>query len=114
LNISSNRFTFEDIEPNIGIENISYASQSLIGEEQTITINEGASYTFFVHVGGEHNNYQWYKNDVVIADATNPYYSIDELSLKSSGDYNCHITNSIANGLTLYSYPIHLLKLVSI
>jgi len=103
-----NSFTFEDLELNIGIKGIKYYNQSPIGEEQTLTIDEGDSYTFSVSVGGEHNLYQWYKNDVAIPGATKTTYTIDELLQTDSGDYICHITNSVVTDLTLYSRPIHL------
>jgi len=108
LNVAENNFTFEDLEPYIGIEGIIYSPQNRVGKEQTVIIDEGIPYTFSITVGGKHNLYQWYKDNVVIPEATEMSFTIDELSLTDSGEYNCNITNSIVTGLTLYSYPTHL------
>ena len=106
--IFNNNFTFEDIEPNININGIRYSPQSPVGKEQTLILDEGEAYTFTVTEGGEHNLYQWYKNDVAIPEATEPFYTVDKLLFSDSGDYTCHITNSVVTGLSLYTRPIHL------
>ena len=64
LYIGSNRFTFEDIEPNIGLPDyfFGYAPQANIGEEQSIQLNIGDFYNLNVVCGGDHNQYQWYRN----------------------------------------------------
>ncbi|MCP4109089.1 MAG: hypothetical protein GY749_26765, partial [Desulfobacteraceae bacterium] len=110
LNIAHNKFTFEDIEPNIGVasDQFSYFPQSKLGEEQNIAVEQGADYTCSVTVGGEHNQYQWYKDGTAIPDATDSSYTITSVSSDHAGDYTCEITNSVATDLTMQSQPIHL------
>jgi Leucine-rich repeat (LRR) protein len=103
LYASNNQFTFEDIEPNIGIENFYYSPQDSVGEAQNIVTFEGLSVNLSVTVGGTQNQYQWYKDGVEIPGATGNSYTIDPVSLSDSGSYNCQITNTVATELTLYS-----------
>jgi Leucine-rich repeat (LRR) protein len=44
LEIQNNQFTFEDIEPNIGLFNFIYSPLDSIGEEQDTTIDQGSLY----------------------------------------------------------------------
>jgi len=60
LKIENNKFTFEDIEPNIGIPSsfFTYSPQDSVGEIINTTINEGSTLTISVSVGGDSNQYQ--------------------------------------------------------
>ena len=108
LYLRSNKFTFEDIEPNIGVPStfFSYAPQDSIGDCQEITINQGESLTVSVAVGGEHNMYQWFKDGSLISGAEYPTHVIDPVTNSDSGIYTCEITNTVATDLTLYRRPI--------
>ena len=108
LYIQDNRFTFEDIEPNITIPDFDYSPQAKIGETEDITKAEGSSVTFSVKVGGTANQYQWYKDGVIISGATNSDYTIDPLDFGDAGSYTCEISNTIATELTLKSHPKNL------
>jgi Leucine-rich repeat (LRR) protein len=103
LNIANNRFTFEDIEPNIGIGNFTYSPQDSVGETQNIHAYTGSSLILSVDVGGTQNQYQWYKNDIIIPGASQESYTMNPVSPLDSGSYHCQISNSIATELTLYS-----------
>ncbi|MCB0280454.1 MAG: hypothetical protein KDD94_13185, partial [Calditrichaeota bacterium] len=61
LSIENNKFTFEDIEPNIGAATqFSYSPQDSIGEERTYYYLPGTAIDiFWLYVGGENNTYQW-------------------------------------------------------
>ena len=61
--IYGNRFSFEDIEPNIGLpaSYYYYSPQELnIGDPLTVTLEEGK--VMSVGPGGNNNNYQWFKD----------------------------------------------------
>ncbi len=110
LRIQNNKFTFEDIEPNIGVpsDEFIYSPQDSVGVEQDITVNQGSSFTFSVTVGGEHNQYQWLKNGARISGATGSSYTIHSIASSDAGSYTCNITNTVATELTLYRRPINL------
>jgi Leucine-rich repeat (LRR) protein len=107
LKIQNNQFTFEDIEPNIGIEGLVYTPQDSVGEEQDTTVSQGSSLVLSVSVGGTANQYQWTKNGVDISGANNSLYSINSASSSDEGAYSCKITNTIATELTLFSRSIY-------
>jgi Leucine-rich repeat (LRR) protein len=111
LRVDSNLFTFEDIEPNMHVaENLfTYSHQDSVGIKLSTRLGEGKSATYSVLVKGEHNLYQWYKNDSILYEAQNDTLMVVNATLEDSGLYICKITNSIANALTLTSRPIHLI-----
>jgi hypothetical protein len=107
LSINNNKFTFEDIEPNVGVtSNFSYAPQDSVGEYQNITINQDDSLQISVTVGGAHNIYQWFKDGINVDSANDSTYTINSANITDSGVYACEIKNSVATALALYSRPI--------
>jgi Leucine-rich repeat (LRR) protein len=113
LSVGSNKLTFEDIEPNIGFAaSFTYAPQDSVGEKQSLAINLQHDFITFVAVGGEHNIYQWFKDDIFIPGAQNDTLILNNVILEDSGVYRCVITNTLATELTLYSQPI-LLKILN-
>jgi Leucine-rich repeat (LRR) protein len=109
LYIQNNKFTFEDIEPNVGVpgSGFTYSPQDSVGEAKDTTVNQGSSLTISVSVGGEHNLYQWKKNGGTITDAEDSIYTMDPVTSDDAGSYICEITNSVAGALTLYSRLIN-------
>jgi hypothetical protein len=109
LRIQNNKFTFEDIEPNIDVANeeFHYSPQDSVGEAADTIINEGSSFTMAISVGGESNQYQWTKDGSVITGATDSSYTIGSAEPDDSGSYICEITNTVATDLTLYSKPFN-------
>ncbi|MDW7679541.1 MAG: T9SS type A sorting domain-containing protein, partial [bacterium] len=105
--IQNNKFTFEDIEPNLFVASFIYSPQDSVGARQDTTIDHGASLTISVTVGGTANQYQWMKNDVAIPGANSNSYTIDSAASADQGSYVCKITNTLATALTLYSRPIY-------
>ena len=107
LLIANNRFTFEDIEPNVWVENFSYSPQDSVGEAKDTTVSVGQPLELSVVVGGTANRYQWSKDGVDIPGADSSVYVIAAASAADSGTYICRVTNTIATQLTLYSRPLH-------
>jgi len=103
INIKENQFTFEDIEPNIGVSSGSfyYSPQAIIGEVVSLSPNTGAPVELSVSVGGEQNVYQWYKDGTPIANSDSAVFTIQTFDTDSAGVYKCEITNNLATSLTL-------------
>ncbi|MEJ2629328.1 MAG: immunoglobulin domain-containing protein, partial [bacterium] len=106
LKIENNKFTFEDIEPHINIATFTYAPQDSVGEKQDTLVTTGSTLALSLQVGGEYNQYQWYKNGIPIAEAEDSSHSITSIDMSDSGTYSCEVTNTLAPDLTLYSRPI--------
>jgi hypothetical protein len=111
LKIDSNRFTFEDIEPNIDVPDLTfiYSPQDSVGTEKMATVAIDSSYTVTVTVGGLNNIYQWYLNGTLISGADANEYTLDPVKKEDYGSYHCLITNSVVPLLTLISRPIHVI-----
>jgi len=109
LSISNNRFTFEDIEPNISVpsRHFYYSPQDSVSETQNDTVNITSSYTMSVSVGGDNNQYQWKQDEIIIPSATDTFYTISTATINDAGSYICEITNTVATSLTLYSKPVN-------
>jgi len=110
LYIQNNRFTFEDIEPNLGVvsdpSNFVYSPQDSVGEALDTIVNQGSSLTISVSVGGEYNLYQWKKDGMIIPGAEDSVYTMDPVGSGDDGLYICEVANDSATDLTLYSRPI--------
>jgi Leucine-rich repeat (LRR) protein len=103
INIKENHFTFEDIEPNIGVSSGSfyYSPQAMIGEVVSFSPNTGAPVELSATVGGEQNVYQWYKDGSPVANSDSAVFTIQTFDTDSAGVYKCEITNNLATSLTL-------------
>ncbi len=106
LEIQNNKFTFEDIEPNLAVPNFIYSPQDSVGAAQDTTLSIGASFTLSVAVGGANNQYQWFKDGVAIFNAMTSFYMLTRIASGDSGTYHCVITNTEAAALTLISRPV--------
>ena len=102
--ILDNKFTFEDIEPNINVgDYFHYSPQAKVGSVEHYTPNVGENVNLSVNVGGDYNIYQWSKDDVEISGAVNNTYTIANYALSDSGVYVCEISNTVATELVLVS-----------
>ncbi len=106
LKIENNKFTFEDIEPHISIATFTYSPQDSVGKKQDTLVTTGSTLVLSLQVGGEYNQYQWFKNEILISEAEDSVYTITPVVMSDSGNYSCEITNTLAPDLTLYSRPI--------
>ncbi len=68
---------------------------SVVTQPQTQTVNEGASVTFsFTFDGSAPMTFQWLSNNVAIADATSPSYTIARVPGSANGArYKCTVSN---------------------
>ena len=104
----NNQLTFESLEPAISIGNFTYSPQDSIGTAQSVSKTKGESYSYVLKVGGEHNIYQWYKDDVLLSSQTSATLNLTNLKLEDAGVYRCEVTNSVVTGLKLKSRKISL------
>ena len=54
--------------------------------------------------GAEPLSYQWYKEETLIEGATDSIMLIDPVTMESTGDYRCVVSNSVGTNTT---YPVH-------
>lgn len=101
LDISNNLFTFEDIEPNVGVSGFVYAPQAEVNTQQAFVIYEGSDQLLSTEVGGTKNTYQWKQNAQNVG-INSPTHLIQEAKSSDAGEYTCEISNELATDLTLY------------
>jgi hypothetical protein len=103
LQVQANKFTFEDIEPNVGITGIIYEPQAQIPGPGPLSLNEGDELNIEIPVGGSANEYQWVKDGVEIPGATTDKLVIENVTAADIGTYYLRITSPLAPLLTLRS-----------
>ncbi|MCK4966892.1 IPT/TIG domain-containing protein, partial [bacterium] len=106
LDVSINKLTFGDIEPNVGCcPRFIYSHQDSIGVAKTDLLPYGSQITLFASTDGTKNLYQWYRNGRAIPGANGNEFIISSVDENSAGMYICRITNEIAKNLALYTRP---------
>jgi len=118
--INNNNFNFSDIEPFVQIGNYStlnYSPQNTDDGAETIESGVGVDITLNVNdtnlsrsenETSENNNYQWYKDGVVITGANSADYTIFNVQISDSGAYTCEITNDLLPNLIIIREAITL------
>jgi hypothetical protein len=108
LDISQNRFTFEDLIPNMALKmrtkEFTYAPQKDICQPKTydLMVGDGWSIKFGIDDGIRDNEYRWYKDGKLIDKTNVNYYSLQNLTACAAGVYECRVTNPSVPALTLY------------
>ncbi|QOD60048.1 T9SS type A sorting domain-containing protein [Polaribacter haliotis] len=108
LVVDNNLLLFGDLEENF-ISNFGffnrqlnrYSPQSKISEDETKHLSIGSSLNIDATTTGTSNNYQWYKDGVILNGETNALLNINNLQSSHFGDYQCNITNTIVTDLIL-------------
>ena len=103
LHVNNNKFTYEDLEYNIGVTAFTYEPQDSIETIGSTQVEEGQPLVLSVTCGGTANVYQWFIDGVEIAGATDTQFTISQTSLAHAGVYHCQVNNTIATDLTIYS-----------
>src|SRR5690606_25082353 len=113
LNLSGNNLQFDDLEPNVEITGINYASQRVIGTIQRDTIRVGSDKQLEVVVGATANNYKWTRtNDLgsaVAAEGVSSTYLIESIDYETMGAFTVEATSNLVPGLTLRTARIQVL-----
>jgi hypothetical protein len=116
LTVSDNYLDFGDLEPNVGIPNITYVPQAVITDVQADTVRRGTDYLIDFVTGGTQNNYSWtltndvFKGTEVLKEDGTPVnekrYLIADINYENMGAYTVTVTNDLVPNLTLQSEPI--------
>ena len=81
-----------------GMKLIAYQETPLVitNQPNSQTVTVGDPVTLSVGVSGGPARYQWQKNAVNLANATNAAFSIPNVALSSSGEYRGIVTNLVS------------------
>jgi|GEM_PF-4370724 len=115
VNVGKNRLDFSSLEPLKGkITNFSYEEQAVIGTPESILVNTGSPYLISLTTGGTANQYQWYRNGVLIENANASSYEIASVNRQTMGAFELKVTNTIVDGLTLSFAPKSVLAVATL
>jgi hypothetical protein len=109
LNVSDNNLDFASLEPNANVPGIVYNNQAELGTAKDSLIAVGSPVDLTVNAGGASSAYQWKRNDVNIAGANAPVYSIASIDRSNMGQHIVEVTNPLLPELTLKSAPHNIL-----
>jgi len=104
LTVYGNKLNFGHLEPNIGKTGFVYSPQDNL-PGGTASASVGTTLTVPFSTPGANNQYQWYKDGVLIAGATTQQFSKPNAQLSDAGNYIVRITNTLVTGLTLETEP---------
>ncbi len=108
LNLYGNRIPFEYLEPNVGVNNYTYAPQQALLARDTMTLMLGDSIEIQSGSMGQHTHYSWYKDGMVINGETNASLWVKGFDATKTGIYHCSMTNDSLPLLTLERNPVTL------
>jgi gliding motility-associated-like protein len=111
FSVQNNRFTFDDIVPNMPIINrisATYAKQDSIFQTITYTKNVGETLTIDLGIdaGLISNKYVWIKNGIRFDSSNQNTLILRGVTPCDAGTYTCQVTNRNAPLLTLHSRVI--------
>ncbi len=113
LTLDHNRYLFSGLEEDLAKHQsklgtgVTYIPQAAVASPETRVIAATDRLTVSTTVfTSNDNNYQWYKDGVLIAGATAPEYSIPETAETDSGSYHMETINSKVPGLTILRHAI--------
>ena len=114
FSVQNNRFTFDDILPNMPIINrisATYATQDSIFQTITYTKNVGETLTIDLGIDASlnSNKYVWIKNGVRFDSSNQNTFILRGVTSCDAGTYRCEVTNANAPLLTLKSRIITLI-----
>lgn len=102
LDVSYNKLTFEDLEPNMWIDSIKCMNQdTILPLDVTFKLDSSEIESAEVTAAGQHNQYEWLDHisfGPVSAKSADSFFAPD-----SQGTYICRITNETVPGLRLFS-----------
>lgn len=108
LNLFGNQIPFEYLEPNLGVNNYTYAPQQALLTTDTMTLMTGDSVEIQSGSLGQHTHYSWLKDGLVIAGETASSLWVKDFDATKAGTYYCSMTNDSLPLLTLERNPVTL------
>jgi uncharacterized delta-60 repeat protein len=102
LLVYGNKLHFGHLEPNMGKAGFVYSPQDNLPGGSVSTC-AGSTLTINFSTPGTANQYQWFKDAVLIPGATSATFTKVNAAAADAGNYTVRVTNTIVSGLTLTS-----------
>ena len=108
IDVSRNQLDFGDLEPNVNLQNFTFAPQDSIGMESDTVVQQGAVVELGFTIEGDFNFYQWELNGTDIDGATFQNYTVAGATNADDGTYVLKIGNDLFPDFFLYTQPFEL------
>ncbi len=106
--VDDNNLQFGSLEPFVG--NVAYEylydPQGKIGNDTIIYAELGGDFETTMEVTGEFNEYQWFKDGLMLNGQTSNTLVIPALTYDDEGSYSLHVTNTLVTDLMIESADI--------
>jgi Leucine-rich repeat (LRR) protein len=107
LRLQGNRFEFDDLERGIALaDSFFYSPQASFGVAATDSADFGQPFSVSFAPPGSANEYQWLRDSVAVAGATEATLNVDPFSTSDVGAYLLRVTSGLLPDLELDSAPI--------
>ena len=97
--LDANKLGFDQLEKALGVMTFDDASRLALGPQQallsadTLLLEPGSEINIQAGSSSNFDSYQWYKNNVIIPDATGGEFVIQEFTEEDAGTYHCVISH---------------------
>ena len=108
LDVRENKLQFADLELNLAIPQFLISPQKIVTDDTDTLVERLSNPELLIQISGANNQYQWFKNDEIIAGANSPTLVLQEVDFLNEGLYRVDVTNTIVTGLTLQSGNLEL------
>jgi hypothetical protein len=103
----NNALQFDSFEPLAFLgTNLTAAPQEFINERIDTTVVEGTRLKLKTFARGNYNRYQWQKDDMTLAEATDSTFVIEAVRLSDAGKYSAFVSNTLITQLVLHRRDI--------
>lgn len=113
FDMTGNQLTFEDMEPNVGVESLDFTNQQLLGVAKNEIVPVGSDYSLQLSVGGTANTYSWIRTNSFGTDnlgqQDSSKYAISGITYETMGTYVLEVSSSLVPDIDLISQPIEIL-----
>ncbi|MEL7146765.1 MAG: hypothetical protein AAFO69_10385, partial [Bacteroidota bacterium] len=101
LLLENNLLEFEDIEAVLSQPGLSYVPQRIPEGDTTVVLLPGTSVTLQAETGGSANNYQWFKNGLLLSGATGSSLPVTTTDAVEGVTYFCEVSSPLVPDLTI-------------
>ncbi|MTI41773.1 FG-GAP-like repeat-containing protein [Fulvivirga lutimaris] len=103
IKLDSNYLDFGDLEPIVALPGLTYDNQFSFDSPLDTLIDEGKSLALSFIVGGSSNQYQWYKDNVILSDSTRSEIYFNTIGSENEGEYYAEVSSSKVPDLVITS-----------
>ncbi|MEQ9657360.1 FG-GAP-like repeat-containing protein [Fulvivirga sp.] len=103
IRLDSNYLDFADLEALVSMTGLTYNNQFSFDSPLDTLIDEGNSLSLSFMIGGSSNQYQWYKDNVILADSIRNEIYFNSVGTGNEGEYYAAVNSAKVPDLVIKS-----------